>query len=239
MSERPDPPTALRQRRGCEWDDFGNAFGIVMVRAPARAVADELAANCNGRVEKVDPLHRPQEHPDLSGVVFRHAGHDWAVFASGGGHDDEVAAHLSKALKTRALCLQHEDTGGWTEFRAYDGGVNVETYTYGPDYEDEIATIAEEMGEEIGDEGPAILPSDAGVPWDHQVKNEGNDFRFRSTLRKVSPAAVQDEKKMLDDAVKALGAWLPGWAHFPWADPTEHPDQPESEFAEAFAVRRT
>jgi hypothetical protein len=230
--------TPLRQRRGCEWHDFGNAIGIVVARAPAKDVAAVLAKQWGGNVETVDPVHKPQEYPDMSGVVFRHAGHDWSVFISGGGHDDELARDLSKALRTRVLSLAHEDTAGWTELRVFDAGDNVETYTYGPDYADEVATMAEEMGEEFGEEGPAIMTTDAGRPWDHQVKQDGNDFRFRSTLRKVAASSVTDEKRTLDETFKASGAWLPGWAHLPWADPTEHPDQPESEFAEAFVVRR-
>jgi hypothetical protein len=232
------PNTPLRQRRGCEWNDFGNPFGLVLVRGPAKEVAAQLAKLWDSEAEAVDPVHKPGQNPDMAGVVFRHAGHDWSVFISGGGHDDELARALSEAMKTRVLSLQHEDTAGWTDFRVFDGGQNVETYTYGPDYDDEIAGLAEELGEELGDEGPAMMPTDAGKPWDHKLKHEGNDFRFRSTLRKVSASAVPDEKQMLDDAFKASGAWLPGWAHFPWADPTEHPDQPEYEFAECFVVRR-
>ena len=231
-------PTPLRDRRGCEWNDFGNAIGIVLVRARAKDVAAQLARIWEGNVETVNPVHKPEEYPNMAGVVFRHAGHDWSVFIAGRA-DNELAQQLSKEMKARVLALMHEDTAGWTEFRAFDEkGTNVETYTYGPDYAEEIETIAEEMGEEFGEEGPAIMPTDAGQPWDHQLKHEGNDFRFRSAVRKVPASAVGDEKRMLDEAFKAAGAWLPGWAHFPWADPTEHPDQPESDFAEAFAVRR-
>ena len=222
----------LAQRRGCEWDDYNNGFQILLVRAPAVDVAKAMAGR--DKVEPIDPHHTKETYPNLDGTVFRHAGHEWSITLNG-GWDDKLPVRLSKALKTRVLMLAHEDTGGWTQFCVFDKGVNVETYTFGPDY-DELAELAEELGKAK----PAIMPSDGGKPWDHEVKRKGYDYRFRSTLRKVDPKGLAKDDKVLDEALKAADAWLRGWAHLPWAGAglQPKPKGAKAEFAEAFAVRR-
>jgi hypothetical protein len=223
---------ALRDRRGCEWDDFGDAFTLILVRASARETADAVAAIANGKVEAVDPHYTTEEHPNIAQLVFQHAAHDWSIFAStlrGGG--GETGKAISQKLGTRAIVLSHEDTGGWSELRVFDKGRNVETYTWGPDYTQEFAEAAEELGEELGGE---LMPTDAGEPWDHRLTEDGNMFMFRSTERKVASAStLQDEKRMMDETLRANDAWLPSWSHFPWQKAP--PDR--LEFAGAFVVR--
>ena len=85
-----------------------------------------LSAKYNGKIEAVDPYATGDAHPDISNVVFQHAGHAFSVFATT-DQSENFASDLSKALKTRLLCLMHEDTSGWTEYRAFDAGRNVET----------------------------------------------------------------------------------------------------------------
>ena len=68
-------PTPLKDRRGCDWDDFGNSITIVLVCAAAREVADELATLTDGRVEAIDPFRAPED-PDYAGIVFQPAGHE-------------------------------------------------------------------------------------------------------------------------------------------------------------------
>ena len=84
------------------------------------------------------------------------------------------------------------------------------------------------------------MPSDDGKPWDHEVKHKEHDYRFRSTLRKVDPKGLSKDDKVLDEALKAADAWIPGWAHFPWAGSGLQSKRKGAkvEFAEAFVVRR-
>ncbi len=226
MKSRP-----LRQRRGCDWDDFGETITLVLVRASARETAEELAALVGGAVEPIDPRRPPEAHPAYNDVVFRPAGHPWSV-ALPGTSDSDIARKLSAALQTEAIALLHEDTGGWTEYRLFDSGENVERYTWGMDYSGEFADAAEELGE---DAPPALMPTDGGKPWDHRIKRDDHEFLFRSDRRKVDPSLLHQCEAVLDAAFKAADAWLPGWAHFPWVDPSEHPDEPPAE--EAFVVR--
>jgi hypothetical protein len=222
------PPS---KRRGCDWDDFGNAFAITLVRAAADEVADAAAALTGGSVERMDPLRPPEPVPHYGGIVFQPAGHEWTV-ATLSTHNSDHARALSASLQTRAICLLHEDTGAWTEYRLFDSGDTLESYLFGPDYSEEFGDAAEELGESIGQ----IMPSDEGTPWDHRLKHNGEEFLFRSTLRKVKPSAVHDWKKMLDDALKSADAWLPGWAHWPWADAKRFPSSPRSQFADVYRV---
>jgi hypothetical protein len=227
MSDKP-----IAERRGCEWDDFGDAITLVAVRAGVEAVADALGKRYKKPVEKVDPTDTSEKHPDISNVVFSHQGHAYSVFAST-DTGANLAGDLSKALNTRAISLLHEDTAGWTECRIFDSGENVETYSFGPDYADEIETLAEELGEDAGD----IVANDDGKPFDHQVNIDGNDFRFRSQLRKVSKDAVSDWDAMVNDMFASIEAWMPGWAHFPFSDRKQYPNEPKSQFVAALRVK--
>jgi len=202
------------------------------VRAPANDVATALSQRYKGTVEKVDPANTDEKHPDISNVVFQHAGHDYSIFASTDMSED-LTSGLSKSLKTRAICLAYEDTGGWTECRVFDNGEDVETYTFGPDYAEEMESIADELGEDF-----EMQANDGGKPWDHQVNDgDGNDFRFRSSLRKAEKEDVSDSTKMIDQTFAAAQAWLPGWANFPFQNPQEYPDSAKSEFNAAFKVK--
>src|SRR3954467_5068818 len=174
MSAKP-----IASRRGCEWDDFGNEINLIVVRAPCKAVADALAKRYKGKVEAVDPTDTSEKHADISQVVFQHDGQEFCIFAST-DMKQEVAGDLSKLLKTRALTLMHEDTAGWTECRVFDSGENVETYTFGPDYADEMETMAAELGEGA----LQFIQTDGDKPWHHTDKDDdANDYRFRSDLR--------------------------------------------------------
>jgi hypothetical protein len=221
----------IAKRRGCEWDDFGNSISLIAVRASASDVANALSKHYRGTVEKVDPS-KSTEHADISNVVFQHTGQEYSVFASTDMRTD-VASNVSKAMKTRVLCLSHEDTAGWTECRIFDAGENVETYTFGPDYADEMETMAEELGEDSTE----MMPTDQGKAWDHRTKEDENDFLFRSELRKVDADSITDSDKMVNQAVAFIGAWIPGWAHFPFSNPSEYPGEAKSEFIEALRVK--
>ena len=184
-----------------------------------------------GKVEPIDPLKTTEKYPDYGNVIFQHVGHAWSVWAAM-IDGNNAAKTLSKKLKTRAIVLAHEDTGGWTELRVFDNGENIETYTWGPDYADEMETAAEELGE--GFDG-TIAPTDNGQAWHQRLNTEEGDlFLFRSSERNISrPDDLRDEKKMMDDALRANDAWLPSWSHFPWSK--SPPDR--LEFAGAFVVR--
>jgi hypothetical protein len=225
-----DNPNAAR--RGCDWDDFGNAISLIVVRAPANDVAATLSKKYGGTVEAVDPYHTTDRHPDISRVVFQHAGHAHCVFAST-DRDENFIGDLAKALKTRVLALQHEDTAGWTEFRVFDAGENVETYSFGPDYADEMETMAEELGEDF-----QMMPDDRGKPWDHRVNDgDGNSFFFRSQMRKINADDITDCTAMLNDAFVAADAWLPGWSHFPWGDATKSTGNDNPQFEKALRIK--
>ncbi len=223
--------TPLHKRRGCDWDDFGNAIAITLVRAPADEVADGAAALTGGTVRRMNPNELPEPNRHYGGIVFQPEGHDWTVAVLSTNTSDHARA-LSASLQTRALCLHHEDTAGWTEYQLFDCGEAVETFTFGPDYSDEIAGAAEEMGEPV----PEIMPTDGGEAWDHRLKRDGNEFLFRSTLRTVKASALHDWRRVLDDALKAADAWLPGWAHWPWADKKQSPRRHEPEFAAVYRI---
>jgi hypothetical protein len=92
------------------------------------------------------------------------------------------------------------------------------------------------MAEELGEESCEMMPTDAGQPWDQRLTDDdGNSFMFRSTERKIAkPSALQDEKRVLDDAFRANDAWLPSWSHFPWQ---KSPAAEKLEFAGAFIVQ--
>jgi hypothetical protein len=226
MSDNP-----YASRRGCEWDDFGESISLIVVKAPAKDVAAALSAKYNGKIEAVDPYATGDAHPDISNVVFQHAGHAFSVFATT-DQSENFASDLSKALKTRLLCLMHEDTSGWTEYRAFDAGRNVETYTFGADYADEMETMAEEMGEDF-----QMNADDHGNTWDHRIKEDETDYLFRSELRKVKADTITDSTAMLNDAFVAADAWLPGWSHFPWGDATKSSGKDKPQFDSALRIK--
>ena len=227
-------PATVRDRRGCEWDDFGNQFTLILVRADAKKVAEAVAAMTKGKVDAIaDPHKTTEKYPNYSDMVFQHAGHAWSVWGARSDDGTKASKTLSKKLKTRAIVLSHEDTAGWSELRVFDNGENVETYTWGPGYSDEMETAAEELGEEFDGE---MTPTDNGKPWDHRLSDDDDNlFLFRSSDRKIADkSALADEKRMMDDALRANDAWLPSWSHFPWGKAPRS----QLDFAGVFVVRQ-
>ena len=227
MSDKP-----IASRRGCEWDDFNNSVMLLAVCASAEAVADALARRYKSKtpVEKVDPTDTSQSHPDLRNIVFCHEGQPYSVFYST-DMQANLAGDLSKALKTRAISLVYEDTAGCTECGIFDSGKNVEIYSFGPTYADEMASLAEELGEE------AAQFTSNKKDFDHVVNIDDNEFCFRSQLRKVSKDILTDTTTMLNELFVFADAWMPGWAHFPFSDPENYPNEPQSQFVSALRVR--
>jgi hypothetical protein len=232
MSNAADP-SAARNRRGCDWDDYNNSFHLLLMAQPPDVLAKAIAGFAGGKVVMIDPSHTDEKHPDMSGLVFRHAGQKYGVAVYPGLNLD-VAQNMSKGMRTRTISLLHDDTSGWTEYRVFENGENVETYTWGEDYSEEMA----EFADETGDEGITAMNSDKGRPWDHRQTENGEAYQFRSSLRKVDAAEVTKSEPFLDAALRAVDAWLPDWSNFPWCDEETSDPQSKPPFEAAYQVKR-
>jgi hypothetical protein len=225
--------TTSNAPRGCEWDDINNSIHLLLLAQAPDVLAKAVSALAGGMVVEIDPQRTEEKHPDMSGLVFRHVGQPFSVAVYPGLNLD-AGAQLSRAARARAISLLHDDTSGWTEYRVFDNGENVETYTWGEDYSEEMA----EFADETGDDGRNAMNSDKGRPWDHRQTENGEAYRFRSSLRKVDAAEVTRFDSFLDTTFRAVNAWLPSWANFPWSDDETSDAQSKPRFEAAYQVKR-
>jgi hypothetical protein len=219
-SGKPDP--SLPSKRGFALFDLSNEAAYVLLKAPADKVADALAKKWGGTVTK-DVYGKPSDATLNGAVVFQLKGHPYSIYATYGGEDfDEEVATLSKELATDAVTFANSDFSGWSFVSVFRNGEEVEALHWGEDLT------------ELG------LAAPSASEWDTTTKittdyGDGvqitDQWLFRSKLRKVTEAELQQGEKFNDAMFKQYDAFLPDADNMLW--PAE--DGIESPYgAEAF-----
>jgi hypothetical protein len=146
--------------------------------------------------------------------AFQVEGSDFSLL-SWGREEPELSKWLSKKLKTTVVYLWFADTADWIGYSVFEDGAEVEAFHFGPNYEEELAEFAEEMG----DSGPTLEKRQEG--WDVFVTADGEDFQFRSKLAKVTKKDLLTRLAFVDTRFKALGVPIP--RDFPETQPIIFP----------------
>lgn len=175
---------------GFDCAGFPFTFILVFVRAEFEIVREMLS-----------PFFKPPPNGPQYGmetIVFQFHQHSWTGFLS----DDsilDIVPQWSREFKSPFVVIHHEDTSGWTSYRAFENGEIVEELEFGfagdvVDYENSAHASTFDIVNSNGD---------------------GNYSLYRSSARAVTSDDIQDTTDFLDKRFTQLGLWCPDWDTIP------------------------
>ncbi|MGB3756001.1 MAG: hypothetical protein WBA07_06455 [Rivularia sp. (in: cyanobacteria)] len=210
----------IKNKRGFDLKDYSASFGYVLVKAVIDEVSSTLA-KLKSATAIGDVYNNSTECSDYGYLVWQYFGHDWTIFEYE-VCESEFPQKISRILKTDSIYYEYEDTSDWEGYTFFENGVEIEGYSFGLDYFEEMAESAEYRGEEF----------DLQSYYNDFIKDEDRDylFSFKSTIRNASDREVKNEKQFVNDFFISQNAWLPSYEYMPYVDENGQIDLPKSLF---------
>ncbi|MEL7246088.1 MAG: hypothetical protein AAGM40_27705 [Cyanobacteria bacterium J06573_2] len=210
----------IENKRGFDLDDYPGSFGYILIKAGIDEVSSTVAKLKSTTVVKYLYTNF-SERSDYGYLVWQYFGHDWTMFEYG-VCQPKLPQKISKILKTDSIYYEYEDTSGWEGYSFFRNGVEIEGYSFGLDYFEEMAESAEYAEEEF----------DLQSQYDSYIKDENRDylFSFRSSIRNASDDEIKNENKFLNRFFISQNAWLPDYNFMPYVDENGKIDLPKSLF---------
>jgi hypothetical protein len=170
-------------RSGYAMDGMPYDFTLVFVRASISAVCEWLK-----------PYFQPvagRPPTGIESVIFQFDGSEWTGFLFDVGLLEDIKK-LSSYLCADCILLIHDDTSSWTAFNVLHSGNLVEEYEFGF----------------VDAEDRSHFPSG----WDTVASDaNGNQFLFRSSLRRSTETELKNDKAFLHQAFRSHKLWCPDW----------------------------
>lgn len=219
----------IENKRGFDLNDYPGSFGYVLVKAGIDEVSSTLAKLKSTTVIK-DVYNNSTECSDYGYLVWQYFGHEWTMFEYG-VCQSEFPQKTSRILKTDTIYYEYEDTSDWEGYTFFRNGVEIEGYSFGLDYFEEMAESAEYRGEEFD--------LQLQTYYNDYIKDEDRDylFSFKSTIRNASDNEVKNEKQFVNDFFISQNAWLPSYDYMPYVDENGQIDLPKSLFVRVDLVK--
>jgi hypothetical protein len=185
----------MKSQPGFPHKDISWLAGLIAVRAPLAHI--KALATTKSRKKTQESGAFQLKSSDFSLLFWKKC-------------EPELSKWLSNKLKTTVVYLWFEDTSDWVGYSIFEDGAEVEVFQFGPNYQEELAEFAEEMG----NFAPKLKERQKG--WDVFVTEDGEDFQFRSKLVKIAkPDLLSSRAKshtgltFVDTRFKALGVPIP------------------------------
>ncbi len=212
--------SVIENKRGFDLKDYACSFGYVLVKAGIDEVSSTLAKLKSATVIK-DLYSNFAECSDYGYLVWQYFGHDWTM-SRYGVCQSEFSQNLSKILETDCIYYEYEKTSSWQGYTFFRNGVEIEGYSFGIDYYQEMAESAEYTEEEF----------DLESCYDSYIKDENRDylFLFLSKIRNASDDEVKNDKTFVNNFFISQNAWLPNYEYMPYFDENGHIELSKSLF---------
>ncbi len=173
---------------GFDFDEFGGNVDVVILESDSDNLNDShyiKTLQGDGQFKQLRNQH-------------------WSVFEAQSYYPEQIeklAKELSKEFSIKAIYFYFGDASGWMGYKFFENGNEREEYSFGENYEEEMA----EMGIEINHtrKNRTVVAND----------KQGNQFVFWSQIRLKSENEICDGEKFIDGFLRIHEAYI-GWNLF-------------------------